>query len=74
MTATDVRQTLLQLGAEQGWAHRTNERADVYNRRNTRIKVIWQGDSRISGAAYFDDEMYEAYTRELDKIRTWLKR
>ena len=74
MTATDVRQTLLQLGAEQGWAHRTNERADVYNRRNTRIKVIWQGDTNISGACYFDEDMYEAYTRELDKVRTWLKR
>ena len=39
-----------------------------------RVRVIWAGDSKISGASYFDDEIYEAYTRELDKVRTWLKR
>lgn len=74
MTVTDERQTLSQLGDEQGWAQRTSDRADVYSRGNTRIRVIWRGNSHISGASYFDDEMYEAYTRELDKVRTWLKR
>ena len=49
-------------------------RADVYTRGNIRIRVIWTGDTKITGASYFDDQMYEAYTRELDKVRTWLKR
>ena len=74
MTATDERQTLTQLGTDHGWAQRTADRADVYTRGNIRIRVIWAGDSKISGASYFDDEIYEAYTRELDKLRTWLKR
>lgn len=74
MTATDERQTLVQLGTDHGWAHRAADRADVYTRGNIRIRTIWAGDSKLSGASYFDDEMYEAYTREPDKVRTWLKR
>ena len=74
MTATDERQTLTQLGTDHGWAQRTADRADVYTRGNIRIRVIWTGDSTVTGASYFDDQIYEAYTRELDKVRTWLKR
>jgi len=74
MAVTDERHAISQLGEEQGWQHRVNHRADVFTRGDKRVRVIWQGDSRISGAAFFDEEMYESYTRELDKVRTWLKR
>jgi hypothetical protein len=74
-TGTDERQTLAHLGEEQGWARRVSDgRTDVYLRGNSRVRVIWQGDDKISGASAFTDDMYEHYTRELGTVRTWLKR
>ena len=74
-TGTDERQTLAQLGEEQGWARRVSDgRTDVYLRGNSRVRVIWQGGDKISGASAFTDDMYEHYTRELGTVRTWLKR
>ncbi len=74
MAATDERLTLSELGGERGWQRKETARADVYNRGKIRVRVIWQGDAAISGASYFEDEMYEAYTRDLDKVRSWLNR
>jgi len=74
MAVTDERLTLSQLGEQQGWNHRESDRTDVYTRGAVRVRVIWQGDSKISGASYFVDELYETYTRELNKVQTWLKR
>jgi hypothetical protein len=36
--------------------------------------VIWRGSDAISGASLFDHDMYEGYTRDLAKVRTWLKK
>ena len=74
MAATDQRLTLSELSGERGWQRRETDRADIYTRGKIRIRVIWQGDTAISGASYFEDDMYETYTRELDKVRTWLSR
>ncbi|TGD90021.1 hypothetical protein BayCH28_05430 [Mycolicibacterium sp. CH28] len=74
MAATDQRLTLSELGGERGWQRRETDRADVYTRGKIRVRVIWQGDAAISGASYFEDDVYETYTRELDKVRTWLSR
>ena len=52
MAVTDERHAISQLGEEQGWQHRVNHRADVFTRGDKRVRVIWQGDSRISGAAF----------------------
>lgn len=71
---THERHTLSQLGEEQGWAHRETDRTDVYTRGPVRIRVIWQDHNAISGASYFQNNMYETYTRELTKVHTWLKR
>lgn len=74
MAASGERQALLAYGEERGWKSRTSDRADVYTRDKIRVRVIWQGDEVISGASFFDDEMFETYTRDLGKVRAWLTR
>ena len=74
MAGTDERQALSQTGGERGWNRRESGRTDVFLRGKYRIRVIWQGDDVISGASLLDDEMYEAYTRDLIKVRAWLKK
>lgn len=72
--ATQERQTLAQLATEQGWSLRESGNADIYLRGDFRIRVIWQGDSAISGASVNNLEGMDAYTRELSNVRTWLKK
>lgn len=74
MSGTDERQALSEAGEQQGWQRRESGRTDVYLRDRFRIRVIWQGDEAISGASFFDNEMYELYTRDLAKVRAWLKK
>lgn len=74
MAASGERQALREFGDERGWSRREADRADVYTRDKIRVRVIWQGDETISGASFFDDEMYETYTRDLAKVRAWLTR
>ena len=74
MSGTDERQSLADAGEERGWQRRALDRVDVYIRDRYRVRVIWQGTEVISGASYFDNEMYEGYTRDLAKVRTWLKK
>jgi hypothetical protein len=74
MSGTDERQALSEAGEQQGWQRRESGRTDVFLRDKYRIRVIWQGDEAISGASFFDDEMYELYTRDLAKVRAWLKK
>lgn len=74
MSGTDERQALSEAGEQRGWQRRESGRADVYLRDRFRIRVIWQGDEAISGASFFDNEMYELYTRDLAKVRAWLKK
>ncbi|MCX2929144.1 hypothetical protein ORI20_02575 [Mycobacterium sp. CVI_P3] len=74
MAGTDERASLSEAGAERGWNRREHGRVDVFLRDRYRVRVIWQGTDVISGASFFDDEMYEGYTRDLAKVRTWLKK
>ena len=74
MSGTDERQTLSEAGAEKGWQRQESDRVDVYRRDRYRVRVIWQGSDAISGASLFDHDMYESYTRDLAKVRTWLKK
>ena len=75
-TGTDERQTVARLAEEQAWRRRVSEdgRADVFNRRTVRIRAIWQGEHKLSGASLFHDEMYESYTRDVNTLRAWFKR
>lgn len=74
MSDIDERQSLSEAGDEKGWHRREAGRVDIYNRDRYRVRVIWQGNGAISGASFFDNEMYETYTRDLAKVRTWLKK
>jgi hypothetical protein len=74
MSGTDERQAICEAGNEKGWQRRESGRVDVYLRDRFRIRVIWQGNEVISGASFFEDEMYELYTRDLAKVRAWLKK
>ena len=74
MSGTDERQALSEAGEEKGWHRRESDRVDVYHRDRYRVRVIWQGTGAISGASFFDNEMYESYTRDLDKVGAWLKK
>jgi hypothetical protein len=74
MSGTDERQAISEAGNEKGWQRRESGRVDVYLRDRFRIRVIWQGNEVISGASFFEDEMYELYTRDLAKVRAWLKK
>jgi hypothetical protein len=74
-TVTDERTALAESSEQQGWQRRAlDDRVDVYNRGLIRIRLIWQGGDKISGASIFVDEMYDNYTRDLDTVRAWLKR
>ncbi len=74
MSGTDERQALSAAGEEKGWQRRERGRVDVYLRDKYRVRVIWQGNEVISGASFFDNEWYEMYTRDLAKVRAWLKK
>ena len=74
MSGTDERQSLAEAGEEKGWHRRESGHVDIYQRDRYRVRVIWQGAEVISGASFFDHEMYEGYTRDLAKVRTWLKK
>jgi hypothetical protein len=74
MSGTDERRALSEAGEERGWHRRESDRVDVFIRDKYRVRVIWQGAGAISGASFFDDQFYEGYTRDLAKVRTWLKK
>jgi hypothetical protein len=74
MSGIDERQAISAAGEEKGWHRRESDRVDIFIRGRYRVRVIWRGSDAISGASLFDDEMYEAYTRDLAKVRTWLKK
>lgn len=75
MAGTDERQALTALSADHGWNHlMSSDRTDAFGRGKIRVRVIWQDNEKISGAVYFEDDMYEVYTRELPKVQGWLKR
>ena len=74
MSGADERLALSEAGEEKGWHKRELGRTDVFIRDRYRVRVIWQGAGAISGASLFDNEMYEGYTRDLAKVRTWLKK
>jgi hypothetical protein len=75
-TATDERQTAAELANERDWQRRVSGdgRHDNYSRGTVRIRVVWEGDNKLSGAALFHDEMYESYTRDPSTISAWLRR
>ncbi|WP_293311777.1 hypothetical protein [Mycolicibacterium sp.] len=75
MAGTDERQALAKLGAEHGWKHLVkSESTDSFGRGNLRVRVIWHDTEKINGAVYFEDDMYENYSRELSKVQSWLRR
>ncbi|QEN11929.1 hypothetical protein ACRDU6_03890 [Mycolicibacterium sp. ELW1] len=74
MSGTDERLALSAAGEEKGWQRRESGRVDVYLRDKYRVRVVWQGNEAISGASFFDNEWFEMYTRDLDKVRAWLKK
>lgn len=75
MTGTDERQALVKLGEEYGWKHLVSaERTDMFGKGNIRVRVIWQDSGKINGAVFFEEDMYENYSRELSKVQGWLKR
>jgi hypothetical protein len=74
MTAIDERQGLQQLAEEQGWQRIDRDRIDIYARGTTRVRVIWRGDSAISGASLYHDDVMTTYTRQLTDVSGWLKR
>ena len=74
-TTTDERAALARSNEEQGWTRRAiDDRVDVYIRGGVRIRLIWQGNSKLSGASIFVNEMYDNYTRDLATVRAWFKR
>jgi len=75
MADTGERQVIATLGEERGWHRRiSDERADIYMKGTVRIRVVWAGDTDISGATLFHEDMYESYTREPSTLSAWLKR
>lgn len=74
MTAVDERQDLNQLAEELGWRHRDVDQVDVFLRGIHRVRVIWQGNSAISGASLYTDDILASYTRDLGTVNGWLKR
>ena len=74
MTATDERTALAELTEAAGWHRREVDRVDVYLRGPARVRVIWPGDDAISGGSRFQDDVMEAYSRDLATVKGWLSR
>ena len=74
MTTTDERHEISQLAESGGWLHRDVDRVDVYQRGPNRIRVVWQGQTALSGATLYQDDIMTTYTRELATLNGWLKR
>lgn len=74
MTTTDERHEIGQLAESGGWLHRDLDRVDVYQRGPNRIRVVWQGQTALSGATLYQDDIMATYTRELSTLSSWLKR
>ncbi|AIY46822.1 hypothetical protein [Mycolicibacterium fortuitum] len=74
MTTTDERHEIGQLAESGGWLHRDLDRVDVYQRGPNRIRVVWQGQTALSGATLYQDDIMTTYTRELSTLSSWLKR
>ncbi|MBU9765198.1 hypothetical protein FR943_15265 [Mycobacterium sp. TNTM28] len=74
MTTTDERHELGQVAESVGWLHRDVDRVDVYQRGTQRIRVVWQGADKISGATLYHDDIMTTYTRDLATLTGWLKR
>ncbi|MFM9035783.1 MAG: hypothetical protein ACKOQ4_16135 [Mycobacterium sp.] len=75
-TATPERQTVAELAGERDWQRRegSDGRSDSFYRGTVRIRAVWEGDDKLSGAALFHGEIYESYTREPATLRAWFKR
>lgn len=73
-TTTDQRHDLLQLAESAGWQRRELGRVDVYQRGTSRIRVVWQGSTAISGATLYHDDIMTTYTRDLPGVNGWLTR
>ncbi|MBS1694918.1 MAG: hypothetical protein JST91_22130 [Actinobacteria bacterium] len=71
---TDERTSLNQAAGDAGWEHRDLDRVDVFARGASRIRVVWQGSSVISGATMYQDDILASYTRDLSTVGGWLKR
>jgi hypothetical protein len=74
MTAIVERAEVSGLAAEAGWQHRDADRSDYYLRRPERVHIVWQGSHAISGGALYRDGILMSTSRDLDTVRSWLKR
>ena len=74
MTAIVERDEVSHLAAEAGWQHRDADRSDYYSRRPERVHIVWQGSDAISGGVLYRDGILMSLTRDLDTVRSWLKR
>ncbi len=73
MSETSAREQLAELTEQQGWSRRVVDRADVYLRGATRVRVIWAGDD-LSGSSRYQDDVMEQYSRDLATVQGWLTR
>jgi len=74
MTTTDERQTVAELADLGGWDRRDVDRTDYYAKGIIRVQVLWHGDKAISGGSLYQDDIMTAYSRELDTVKSWLRR
>jgi hypothetical protein len=74
MTAIVEREEVSDLAAQTGWQHRDADRSDYYLRRPERVHIVWQGSHAISGSALYRDGILMSTSRDLDTVRSWLKR
>ena len=74
MAATAERDEVISLAEQAGWQHRDADRSDYYLRRPERVHIIWQGSHAISGGVLYRDGILMSLTRDLETVRSWLKR
>jgi hypothetical protein len=74
MTATDERQTLADLADLGGWERRDVDRTDYYAKGILRVQVLWHGTEAISGGSLYHDDILTAYSRDLNTVKSWIKR
>ncbi len=74
MTAKVERDDVSELAAQAGWQRRDSDRIDYYSRQPERVRVIWHGSEAISGGVLYRDGILMSVTRELDTVKSWLKR
>ena len=73
MTTIDERQDLQHVAEEHGWHHRELDRTDVYKKGPHGVEAFFTSDT-MQGGTLYEDLVLVTHTRDVAKVKGWLKK